>query len=300
MLISSLLIFATLTASALVAAWPLVFSRMLRPAMQGTCGMLCVLGGAGGFFALASGLTGGIVGNVALAAESDAAAETESASFASAKGEPAATSPAVSSTDSHSTSLNSLPLDLSEDVVIPPGRPSWVEANAVREGSVHSTAVCSGPFKRDSDARRALDEQLERETAAYIAETLGSKLAPRFIRYDASAIRTQLVKGNTYHETIESPTVGSMEQYHALLEFPQGFQDRIRHDWEQVIAKWRLAQLGLVASGAILLLGTVFGYFRVDNATRGYYTGRLQFLSAAAILAIVGAGVVLGRWIHWL
>jgi hypothetical protein len=44
----------------------------------------------------------------------------------------------------------------------------------------------------------------------------------------------------------------------------------------------------------------MFGYFRVDNATRGYYTGRLQFLSAAAILAIVGAGVVLARWIHWL
>ena len=44
----------------------------------------------------------------------------------------------------------------------------------------------------------------------------------------------------------------------------------------------------------------VFGYFRVDNATRGYYTGRLQFLSAAAILAIVGAGVFCARWIYWL
>jgi hypothetical protein len=298
MSISSLLVVATLVASAVLAAWPLVFSRMLRPALQRTCGMLCVLAGAGGFFALASGLTGGLVGNEAFAANPDAAAETESAFFASAKGEPAAA--AVSSIDSQSTALNSLPQDLAEDVVIPPGRPAWVAAKAIREGSVHSTAVCSGPFKKDSDARRALDKQLEQETAAYIAETLGSELAPQFIRYDASAIRAELVKGNAYHETIESPTVGYMEQYHALLEFPQGFQDRIRHDWEQVIARWRLAQLGLVAGGALLLLGTVFSYFRVDNATRGYYTGRLQFLSAAAILAIVGAGVVLGRWIYWL
>jgi hypothetical protein len=47
-------------------------------------------------------------------------------------------------------------------------------------------------------------------------------------------------------------------------------------------------------------LGSVFGYFRLDNATRGYYTGRLQFMAAAAILAIVGAGALLGRWITWL
>ena len=60
-------------------------------------------------------------------------------------------------------------------------------------------------------------------------------------------------------------------------------------------------QVGLFAGAALLALGSVFGYFRLDNATRGYYTGRLQFMTAAAILAIVGARrASLARWIHWL
>ena len=63
-------------------------------------------------------------------------------------------------------------------------------------------------------------------------------------------------------------------------------------------AAWR--RLGLFAGAALLLLASVFGYFRLDNATRGYYTGRLQFMTAAAILAVVGAGAVLAQWIHWL
>jgi len=67
-----------------------------------------------------------------------------------------------------------------------------------------------------------------------------------------------------------------------------------------VRATSRLAQTGLLSGGVLLLLGSIFGYFRLDNATRGYYTGRLQFMTAAAILAVVGAGAVLAQWIHWL
>ena len=57
---------------------------------------------------------------------------------------------------------------------------------------------------------------------------------------------------------------------------------------------------GLFSGGVLLLVGSIFSYFRLDNATRGYYTGRLQFLMAAAILAIVGAGALVSRWIVWL
>ena len=59
-------------------------------------------------------------------------------------------------------------------------------------------------------------------------------------------------------------------------------------------------QTGLVSGAMLLLLTSVFGYFRLDNATRGYYTGRLQFMTAAAILAVVGAGVIAAQYITWL
>jgi hypothetical protein len=61
-----------------------------------------------------------------------------------------------------------------------------------------------------------------------------------------------------------------------------------------------LTQLGLFAGAGLLLIGSIFSYFRLDNATRGYYTGRLQFMTAASILAVIGGGIFAARWIHWL
>jgi hypothetical protein len=45
------------------------------------------------------------------------------------------------------------------------------------------------------------------------------------------------------------------------------------------------------------MLGVFFGFFRLDTATRGFYTGRLQFTAAAMILTVVVAGVWLARQI---
>ena len=290
MLIYTVLTMVILLAGALALARQLVLSQAQRPALQGVLGTCCVLAGLISFFCLAGG-------NEVFATE-----EPSQPPAASIESEGAASATETDSADAtHSASLNTLPEELATDVVIPAGRPAWVESKPSRHGSLHTTAVCSGPFKKDSDARQALDAELEKQTSAYIAELLGSELAPQFIHRDAGEIMAELVgSGHTYHETIESPTVGSMEQYHALIQFTPDFQERIRHEWREVTGKWRLAQFALFAGGAILLLGTVFGYFRLDNATRGYYSGRLQFLSAAAILAIVGAGVMAARWIAWL
>ena len=91
-----------------------------------------------------------------------------------------------------------------------------------------------------------------------------------------------------------------MEQVHALLEFDQSFRDELRQHWAGRIADSRLYQIGLGAGAALLLLGSVFSYFRLDNATRGYYTGRLQFLTAAAILAIVALASAAAFQFTWL
>ena len=40
----------------------------------------------------------------------------------------------------------------------------------------------------------------------------------------------------------------------------------------------------------LALLGTMFGYLKIDTATRGYYTRRLQLVSTLAILTTLGLG----------
>jgi hypothetical protein len=58
---------------------------------------------------------------------------------------------------------------------------------------------------------------------------------------------------------------------------------------EQQRTRDRLVGLGLMGGTLLALLGVVFGYLRLDHATRGFYCGRLQMLagvSSALILAV--------------
>lgn len=189
-------------------------------------------------------------------------------------------------------------------VIIPAGRPEWVKNPTPRlVGDVYRVPVTSGPYATVQQAEQALNEELVRATNEFIVDQLGSKLAPTLVsNYNAAAVRREFVKpGNTYDEVITfSYPVGPMHQSHALLEFGPAFRARLQTQWAQVRAASRITQLGLFAGAGLLLLSSVFGYFRLDNATRGYYTGRLQFLTAAAILAIIGGGALLARWITWL
>jgi hypothetical protein len=279
---------------ALVAAWPLLLLKQFRPALAGAAGSTCIGGGIATIALLASGvieLPQVPLGATALADEVEstpADSEPEASSSAPADGfdTPASDDPVIETT--------------SDTPIIPPGRPEWVEAEPILAGSLHTVAVSSGPFARNADCSRALDRQLVEATGDYIAEQLGSELAPQLLRYDARTIKERFLRsGNVYHEII-TVSVGPMHQSHALLEFGPDFREEIERRWASVTATSRLSQVGLFAGGMLLLLGSVFSYFRLDNATRGYYTGRLQFLTAAAILAVVGAGALISRWITWL
>lgn len=298
----------TLFVASAIAASPLLKLRQARAAMQGTLGSFCLAVGCGAFFALCSGFFGDIGSASLLAADSGAKEAAKELPTKSPVENPSPGTPAQAKSlaDDSSPSaklpegeLHSAPNVNPDSLVIPPGRPEWVGRN-VTVGSEHSIAVCSGPYSTEAEADRELDIVLKAKTDEYIAEQLGSSLAPQLLRYDLHAIKRELVRPqNVYHEQI-GVSIGPMHQVHALLEFGPDFRQRITSQWHDLTAYYRLLQTGLVAGGALLFLGTVFSYFRLDNATRGYYTGRLQFMTAAAILAIVGSGAVLARWIYWL
>ena len=305
----------TLFVASAIAALPLLKLRQFRAAMQGTLGSLCLTAGCGAFIALCSGFLGEFGSANLFAADVGAkAAIKELPSKSPTKDTSPATSAADKALAEDSThdvklpagELHTAPNVNPERMLIPPGRPEWIGRN-VSVGSEHTIAVCSGPFTTEAEAEHELDRVIKAKTDEYIAERLGSSLAPQLVGYDIIKIKTPknehglglLKPENIYREEI-SLSVGPMHQVHALLEFDPDFRQKITNQWHDLTAYYRLLQTGLVAGGALLFLGTVFSYFRLDNATRGYYTGRLQFMTAAAILAIVGSGAVLARWIYWL
>jgi hypothetical protein len=286
------IVLLSLAACFIAAAWPLLHLPRVRAVLAGAAGSGCIALGSGAIGLLMSGLMPLAPGGAFAFAAEDAPAAAASVPASDAEKESTSTPP----TDPDPTLYTPV-----EDVVkIPEGRPEWIDAEPDYSSAVHTIPVASGPYVHEGESRRALDRALVKATKEYIAEQLGSELAAQLIQYDAKSIKRKVVKADNLYHDVATYSVGPMNEYFALLEFGPEFRNELDRRWSQVRATSRLSQVGLFGGAGLLFLASIFGYFRMDNATRGYYTGRLQFMTAAAILAIVGVGAILAQWIHWL
>lgn len=205
-----------------------------------------------------------------------------------------------------------IPLREEAGKVANPQRPAWVDRDPVQVGDAYQVSVSSGPLEKLAECPPALDLQLKKAVAAYIddyfaAETAGTCRVSDIIGYDLGYIKKNLVKrGSTFEEKLQM-SFGPMYQTHALLEFGPEFRKELEDRRgvlktcarERAIA-FRLRGLALGFGAVLCLLAVTFGYLRLDAATRGYYTGRLQFLAATAILIVIVAGAVLASRAMWM
>jgi hypothetical protein len=180
-------------------------------------------------------------------------------------------------------------------------RPGWVESPPVLDAETQLIAISAGPDLNLRDCRRRLADEAKATMDEYIDGLLAHPGAANVLDYRADQVMSRLVRpDNIYQEEIISPSFGRMHQIHALLEIREDFRHEVESRWHDVVTRSRLAAMGLIGGGVLALIFVLFGYFRIDTATRGYYTVRLQFLTAVAILAIVAAGVLLSRTISWM
>ena len=49
----------------------------------------------------------------------------------------------------------------------------------------------------------------------------------------------------------------------------------------------RLVLVAIVTSGIIMILGLLFAYLRMEYITRGFYSGRLQFIGVALTVVVI-------------
>ena len=192
-------------------------------------------------------------------------------------------------------------------------RPDWVGKKPFREGDIDKLPVASGYEVRQQSADRALLDALKQHFDRYINEHVGSKYAATLVGYSIHETRDggdrifQLVIDDRFFQIGKNPfeelvefEFGVMHQSHLLVSIDGDVRSEIDRRWREIRATSRLLQTALGAGVVLMLLGTVFGYFKLDTATRGYYTGRLQFGTAATILALVAVCVLLAKWIHWM
>ena len=124
--------------------------------------------------------------------------------------------------------------------------------------------------------------------------------ASRWVGWNQHFIKRYLVENRQPLLEEREFSVGPMYLAHSRLNITPEARKQLDLQWEQFVARSRLLQTGLGAVAVFGLLFVALGYFKLDTATRGFYTGRLQFITVAAILSLVVAGVLFARWIPWL
>jgi hypothetical protein len=192
------------------------------------------------------------------------------------------------------------PLTVVTNVVyLTPNRPAWLESAPSFEGESVTVAVRAGPHQTVRDCEPDLEKEVKLAVSDFINDHLRAPHASTLFRYSLNELRARKIVREQFSEQLET-SIGLMSQVHARLVFDRAFQDELDNQWAQIKSKSRLAQTGLGAGIVLLFLGTLFSFLKLDTATKGYYTGRLQFGAAATILALVAASVLLAKLIPWM
>jgi hypothetical protein len=158
------------------------------------------------------------------------------------------------------------------------------------EGGVYRLAIASDPRDDVADCYKSLDKKLEEAADDYVA---------RLTNHPQVRVRLPLpyvlehVKRDQWQEARAFEFAGeakTMYVVHALLEFDDQDRAHLRALETDALRRQRLWQTGLGAGLLLAVLGTAFGYLKLDTLTKGYYSGRLKLAAAAVVAAVAAAG----------
>lgn len=183
-------------------------------------------------------------------------------------------------------------------------QPAWLTIPSEQFLISHKRAVASDLFFSEQACDKSLGSEMSAAVRDYINAYLGDENAAMLVHVDDEYIRKNLVS-DQFDEVWDVKQFGKqMHRQHALLDFSESFRELLDSKWSDVVQTSKLLTTGLGAGGLLGLLGIAFAYLRLDSATKGYYSGRLQFLAGAAILALAAAGTLFAKlneeWLRWM
>jgi len=166
-------------------------------------------------------------------------------------------------------------------------RPSWVDNSPKRVGNVYRVVVTSGPYKTEEECYQHLDPQL-REVVKQRIEQLMPGSSMEDLRQLGIGLKYVLreICTEAWVET-SLASFGEMKKVHILMQFAAA-QDK---QLEQAVRSYqrtdRIAGVGTVAGATVASLMLLYGLFKTDTLTKGYYSKRLFFGVPAVIIVIV-------------
>jgi hypothetical protein len=92
-----------------------------------------------------------------------------------------------------------------------------------------------------------------------------------------------------------------MHTLHVLVQVDRDTRDDLQARYDAAVVQHRVGAFGLGGGLLLALLGTLYGYLKLDTATKGYYTGRLRLAAGLTGLAAAGTAVAIvgERLVMW-
>jgi hypothetical protein len=147
----------------------------------------------------------------------------------------------------------------SSDRKTPPdwlGKPPHLES---REGpggpEVFVATATAGPYSTPEECDRALGAEIDRVVTDF-AERQFQPAPDQPLKLDRE-VQEHLIQ-DRYRETVESPTVGEMQEEHVLLVFDNQVRAAIEQVWRSIMIVQRLAYAAAASVAVLLALGVVY------------------------------------------
>ncbi len=187
--------------------------------------------------------------------------------------------------------------------------PEWVRKGTYEENGVQYVVVQTDGMNTPHDAFEAISPAMQKAANQQIDAWLGKPGASQRIQLSTDFLRENLVvsvppaagqKPAPRYEVHEFKSKYSPEfakqlgrEYgdffcgYAQLRFDEEFKAHVLKEWDQILTQNRLLLTACIGVGFFSLLAVLFGYLRLNHMTRGFYTGRLQTVSAVVAVIVV-------------
>ncbi|MGE0534573.1 MAG: hypothetical protein AB7O68_06330 [Pirellulales bacterium] len=175
-------------------------------------------------------------------------------------------------------------------------RPTWVNnppEQRVDAQGVFRLVGATMQWATPQESQRMADEVVYDLFTQYVRRFYGDDAVGKLrLPHEINASKVVL-----WTEMQESATTGlPMYETHVMLSLDR----RDRRVIEERLQSMEIDRRVHMASAcAILVLGliaTLWGYLRLDTASRGYYSGRLKLGAAAVVSLVVGVALQVARW----
>ncbi len=181
-----------------------------------------------------------------------------------------------------------------------PAQPDWIQQGSFEDGEVSFLLVETEDFYLRSEASMVLMGKIKDTINNQIDGIVGAG-GYRFVKLDDHFLQREIVDEEIVIEkTITDPESSKSVRRHigyARLRFDEDFAEIVNDQYQLNFKARRLQRTALGGVLALCWLAAAYGYLRVDNATRHFYSRRLQTL--AIILCLIPLIAIVLLAIGW-